>query len=68
MKKGIHPQVNLINAHCTCGSTFVTKSTLKDISTTLCSQCHPFFTGNQKLVDAAGRIDKFNKKYGSSVK
>lgn len=66
MKKGIHPKVNLINAHCTCGSTFVTKSTLSDISATLCSQCHPFFTGNQKFVDAAGRIDKFNKKYGST--
>ena len=65
MKKGIHPQVNLITAHCTCGSSFVTKSTLQDISSTLCSQCHPFFTGNQKFVDAAGRIDKFNKKYGS---
>jgi large subunit ribosomal protein L31 len=65
MKKGIHPQVNLVNAHCTCGSSFVTKSTKTDISSTLCSQCHPFFTGNQKFVDAAGRIDKFNKKYGS---
>ncbi len=65
MKKGIHPKVHLVNAHCTCGSSFITKSTMPDISSTLCSQCHPFFTGNQKFVDAAGRIDKFNKKYGS---
>ena len=65
MKKGIHPKVNTVTAHCTCGNSFVTKSTLSDISTTLCSQCHPFFTGNQKFVDAAGRIDKFNKKYGT---
>jgi len=64
MKKGIHPQVYTVNAHCTCGNVFETKSTKKDISSTLCSSCHPFFTGNQKFVDAAGRIDKFNKKYG----
>ena len=65
MKKGIHPEVNIINAHCTCGNSFTTKSVLKDISCTLCSKCHPFFTGQQKFIDAAGRIDKFNKKYGA---
>lgn len=65
MKSGIHPEVFTVNAHCTCGNSFVTKSTKAEISSTLCSQCHPFFTGNQKFVDAAGRIDKFNKKYGS---
>lgn len=65
MKKGIHPQVFTVNAHCTCGSTIVTKSTKSEISSTLCSACHPFFTGQQKFVDTAGRIDKFNKKYGT---
>ncbi len=65
MKKGIHPQVFLVDVACTCGSKFLTKSTIPTISTTLCSQCHPFFTGQQKFVDTAGRIDKFNKKYGS---
>jgi len=65
MKKGIHPEVYLVDVKCTCGSSIVTKSTKSNISTTLCSQCHPFFTGQQKFVDTAGRIDKFNKKYGS---
>ncbi len=65
MKKGIHPQVFTVDARCTCGNSFVTKSTKPELHNTLCSQCHPFFTGNQKFVDAAGRIDKFNKKYGS---
>lgn len=65
MKKSIHPELYTVNVHCTCGSSFVTRSTMKDISSTLCSQCHPFFTGQQKFVDTAGRIDKFNKKYGS---
>lgn len=65
MKNGIHPQVFTVNVHCTCGNAFVTKSTQSDISSTLCSQCHPFFTGQQKFVDTAGRIDKFNKKYNA---
>lgn len=65
MKNGIHPQVFTVNVHCTCGNSFVTKSTQSDISSTLCSQCHPFFTGQQKFVDTAGRIDKFNKKYNA---
>lgn len=65
MKSGIHPKVNSLNVTCTCGASFAMKSTMPSITSTLCSQCHPFFTGNQKLVDAAGRIDKFNKKYGT---
>ena len=63
MKQGIHPEVFTVTAHCTCGNSFVTKSTMPELNSTLCSQCHPFFTGNQKFVDAAGRIDKFNKKF-----
>ena len=65
MKKGIHPKVYAVDVKCTCGASFPMKSTMPDISSTLCSQCHPFFTGQQKYVDAAGRIDKFNKKYGT---
>ena len=65
MKKGIHPNVHSVNVKCTCGASFAMKSTDATISSTLCSQCHPFFTGQQKYVDAAGRIDKFNKKYGT---
>jgi large subunit ribosomal protein L31 len=63
MKKDIHPQINEVNAHCACGNEFKTSSTRKDIRVTLCSQCHPFFTGAQKFVDTAGRIEKFQKKY-----
>jgi large subunit ribosomal protein L31 len=65
MKSGIHPKVHSVNVTCTCGASFPMKSTMASVTTTLCSQCHPFFTGNQKFVDAAGRIDKFNKKYGT---
>ncbi len=65
MKQGIHPEVFSVNVQCTCGASFAMKSTMADISSTLCSQCHPFFTGQQKFVDTAGRIDKFKKKYGS---
>lgn len=63
MKKDIHPELHDITAHCVCGHSFKTRSTQKEISTTLCSQCHPFYTGEQKLVDTAGQIEKFKKKY-----
>lgn len=63
MKKGIHPEYNLAEVHCACGSTFQTKSTRKEIRVEICSSCHPFFTGKQKLIDTAGRIEKFQKKY-----
>lgn len=63
MKKDIHPELHEISAHCACGNTFKTRSTAKDIAVTLCSQCHPFYTGDQKFVDTAGQIEKFNKKY-----
>ncbi len=64
MKKGIHPELNEITATCACGQTYNTRSTSKEIKMTYCSACHPFYTGDQKFVDTAGRIDKFKKKYG----
>lgn len=68
MKKEIHPEMHEVNAHCVCGSEFTTMSTKNDIRVTLCSKCHPFFTGSQKLVDTAGRIEKFEKKYKKGKK
>jgi large subunit ribosomal protein L31 len=63
MKAGIHPAYDEINVICACGSTFRTRSTHKgDIRVEICSKCHPFFTGRQKLVDTAGRIDRFRRK------
>lgn len=65
MKADIHPSYKTLKVTCSCGSTFETKSTLADDSLSLdvCSQCHPFYTGKQKLVDTAGRVDKFRKRY-----
>lgn len=63
MKNSIHPEVFTLTAHCACGNEFETLSTRKQIRVTLCSACHPFFTGDQKFVDTAGRIEKFKKKY-----
>ena len=64
MKEKIHPIYNEINVQCACGSTFKTRSTHKgDIHVEICSACHPFFTGKQKLIDTAGRVERFNKKY-----
>ena len=63
MKKDIHPESFQVDIHCACGATVKTTSTKKDHRVTLCSQCHPFFTGAQKYVDTAGRIEKFNKKF-----
>jgi large subunit ribosomal protein L31 len=65
MKPEIHPQYNEISVACACGNTFKTRSTMKDdLQIEICSECHPFFTGKQKLVDTAGRVDRFNKRYG----
>ncbi|MBN2852095.1 MAG: 50S ribosomal protein L31 [Clostridia bacterium] len=64
MKKGIHPEYNTTTVTCACGNTFETGSTKKDIRVEICSSCHPFFTGKQKLIDTGGRVDKFKKKYG----
>ncbi|UCE89190.1 MAG: 50S ribosomal protein L31 [Pseudomonadota bacterium] len=65
MKPDIHPEYADVSVTCSCGSTFTTRSTLgHDITLEVCSQCHPFFTGKQKIVDTAGRVDKFRQKYG----
>ena len=63
MKKDIHPELFEISVNCACGAKFDTRSTSKAIKMTLCSKCHPFYTGDQKFVDTAGRIEKFKKKY-----
>jgi large subunit ribosomal protein L31 len=64
MKKDIHPEYTLTKITCVCGNVIETRSTVKDIHVEICSACHPFYTGKQKLVDTAGRIDRFNKRYG----
>jgi large subunit ribosomal protein L31 len=67
MKASIHPEYKTINVTCSCGSTFVTRSTLgQDLQIEVCSSCHPFYTGKQKIVDTAGRVDKFRKKYATA--
>lgn len=68
MKKDIHPVVHNVTARCVCGNTFETTSTDQKIETDLCSACHPFFTGTQKFVDTAGRIEKFQRKYAKHNK
>ena len=64
MKKGIHPQMFPVTIKCACGAEFKTISILAEITVEICSACHPLFTGKQKLVDTAGRIEKFERKYG----
>ena len=64
MKKDLHPNYELTKITCVCGNVIETRSTVKDIHVEICSACHPFYTGKQKLVDTAGRIDRFNKRYG----
>jgi len=64
MKSGIHPKYELTTITCACGNVIETRSTVKNIQVEICSACHPFFTGKQKLVDTAGRIERFNRKYG----
>jgi large subunit ribosomal protein L31 len=63
MKEKIHPKYELTKITCACGNVIETRSTAKDIKIEICSACHPFFTGKQKLVDTAGRIERFRKKY-----
>lgn len=68
MKPTIHPAYNPIRVLCACGHAFATRSTHKgDIHVEICSQCHPFFTGKQKLVDTAGRVERFQRKYGRTT-
>jgi large subunit ribosomal protein L31 len=64
MKDAIHPEYKSINVTCSCGNAFTTRSTVgHDLQVEVCSSCHPFYTGKQKIVDTAGRVDKFRKKY-----
>ncbi len=63
MKAGIHPEYKKAIVTCVCGNTFETRSTIGNIHVEICSNCHPFFTGKQKLVDSAGRVERFNRKY-----
>jgi large subunit ribosomal protein L31 len=64
MKAGIHPDYAVVNVHCACGATWTTRSTKKELRLEICSNCHPFFTGKQRLMDTAGRIERFTRKYG----
>jgi large subunit ribosomal protein L31 len=64
MKTGIHPEYVEATVRCSCGNTFTTRSTKSDLHVELCSECHPFYTGKQKLVDTGGRIDRFERRYG----
>ena len=63
MKEGIHPKYMVTHVTCGCGSTFQTRSTKKELKVDICNACHPFFTGKQKLIDSAGRIEKFKQRY-----
>ena len=69
MKEGIHPDYHAVKVHCACGNTFDTRSTFKGqmIRVEICSNCQPFFTGKQKLVDTAGRVERFTKKYADKA-
>ncbi len=68
MKPKIHPEYKKCKVTCACGNTFITRSTVGDMKVEICSACHPFFTGKQKLVDYAGRIEKFLRKYNKEIK
>ena len=69
MREGIHPEYTEIKATCSCGNILIIKSTLKeDISLDVCSSCHPFYTGKQKLVDTGGRVERFEKRFGKKTK
>ena len=63
MKQNIHPDYHEVPVHCACGATWTTRSTKKELRLEICSNCHPFFTGKQKLVDSAGRVERFRKRY-----
>ncbi len=68
MKEGIHPKYGTAKVRCACGNEFETGSTKEEIRVDICSKCHPFFTGKQKLVDTGGRVDRFKKRFGMSEK
>ena len=66
MKQGIHPDYQIANVHCSCGNTFTTRSTVSEIRAEICSNCHPFYTGKQKLLDAGGRVERFQRRYAKN--
>ncbi len=68
MKKDIHPEYFETRVTCSCGETFTTRSTKKELHVEICSKCHPFYTGKQKFVDTGGRVERFQKKYGKAGK
>jgi len=63
VKKGIHPEYHDVTVTCACGEKFLTRSTKKELRLEICSKCHPFFTGKQKLIDTAGRVERFTRRY-----
>jgi large subunit ribosomal protein L31 len=65
MKQGIHPEYQIATVRCSCGNTFQTRSTRSELRVEVCSNCHPFYTGKQKLLDAGGRVERFQKKYAN---
>ena len=67
MKEGIHPNYQDVEVRCACGNTFKTRSTKPELHLEICSACHPFFTGRQKLIDTEGRVDRFTKKFGAQT-
>ena len=67
MKKDIHPEYMETVVTCSCGNTFTTRSTRPELHVEICSQCHPFYTGKQKLVDSGGRVERFQRKYGKKA-
>ncbi len=67
MKENIHPQVNEITIRCSCGNEIQTLSTMKELTVSICSACHPFFTGKQKILDTAGRVEKYKNRYAQKA-
>ena len=67
MKQGIHPKYYEVTARCACGNTYKTRSTKQELHLEICSACHPFFTGRQKLIDTEGRVERFTKKFGAQT-
>jgi large subunit ribosomal protein L31 len=67
VKPGIHPELHVVEARCACGNTFTTRSTKKELHLEICNECHPFFTGKQKLIDTEGRVERFTKRFGAQT-
>lgn len=67
MKKDIHPKLYVVTAVCACGNTFETRSTTKELRLEICGACHPFYTGKERLIDTAGRVERFKRRYGAKT-